>query len=67
MFVCQLSKNEMFDLYKSIKGYCLWHGQNIMKTMQSAMNEKVRDVHNILFWDAINYMEVYRDYTYGRY
>lgn len=73
MYVRDLSPAEKLEIYKQIKGFCLWEGstQNCLAkiNMSKIMDEKVKDIIDIIIdYDmAIDYMEVYKDYSYGRY
>lgn len=68
IFVRQLSPAKKLEMYKKIKGWCLFENCRLTTIMHSVLNEKVKDVENILDYDMnVNYMEVYKDYSYGRY
>ena len=68
LFVRQLPKEEKLEIYKKVKGWCLWEHCRLTTVMHSVLNEKAKDVQAILDYDmCINYMEVYKDYSYGRY
>lgn len=70
MFVCDLPKEEKLKIYKQVKGYCLWEGimDNFMNTLWDVLDSKIKDVLPIIDYDmAVDYMEVYKDYSYGRY
>jgi len=74
LYVRDLSKNEKLELYKQIKGFCLWEGSAkkdclVHVNMGKIMDEKVKDIIDVIInYDmAIDYMEVYKDYSYGRY
>lgn len=68
MFVRDLPKDEKLELYKQIKGWCLFEGCWSLKCMKNIMDEKAKDIRNILFYDVyIDCMEWYRRYSYGRY
>ena len=66
-FVSMLPMDKKLEIYKWVKGYCLWESQNLVDTMEVVMDEKLKDVEDVLFYDPINYLEVYKDYSYGRY
>ena len=66
-FVRDLSKAEKLDIYKKVKGSCLFEGCWNLNCMKNVLDEKVKDVLDILDYDmVIDSMAVYRDYTYGR-
>ena len=76
IFVRDLPKEEKYKLYKYVKGFCLWDDTNLSKfilTMSGLLDEKVQDVNiDDIEWDLynygyVNYLEVYKDYSYGRY
>lgn len=68
LFVRQLPKATKLELYKQIKGLCLWEGLPIAETISEALDNKARDVLPLVDYDmCINYMEVYKDYSYGRF
>lgn len=69
-FVCDLPKEEKFKIYKQVKGLCLWEGimDTFLDTMWNVLDSKVKDVLPIVDYEmAVDYMEVYKDYSYGRY
>lgn len=67
-FVCDLPKNEKFKIYKQVKGLCLWHGCNFVETMQEVLNNKCKDVLPLIdYCMEVDYMDVYKEYSYGRY
>lgn len=70
-FVRDLAPAEKLELYKKVKGYCLFEGIFVgafMFTMKNVLDEQVKIVRSILDEEmAVNYMEVYKDYSYGRY
>lgn len=69
-FVCDLSPAEKLEIYKQVKGLCLWESiiDNFANTMLDVLDSKVKDVLPIVDYEmAVDYMEVYKDYSYGRY
>ena len=75
-FVRDLPKEDKYKLYKYIKGFFLFEEGSLNKftgTLSEMLNEKVQDVNiDDLEWDLynygyVNYLEVYKDYSYGRY
>ena len=76
-FVRDLPKEDRYKLYKYVKGFCLWDDTNLSKfalTMSGLLDEKAKDVDiDSLEWDLVgfgeyvNFLEVYKDYSYGRY
>ena len=79
LYVRQLPKNDLFRLYKYIKGFILYDkagklGTDFCFTMSAILDEKAKDINiDDLAWDIcepgylVNFEEVYRDYSYGRY
>lgn len=71
MFVRDLPKKEKLEIYKKVKGYCIFEGYfygAFMSILKNVLDEQVKTVVAILDYDmAVNYMEVYKDYSYGRY
>lgn len=76
LFVRDLPKKEKYKLYKYVKGFFLFEYGNLNKfagTLSEMLNEKAQDVNiDDLEWDLynygyVNYLEVYKDYSYGRY
>ena len=68
LFVNQLPKAEKLEIYKKVKGFCLWEGYPIYTTMQEVLNEKVKDILPIVDYEmSISYIDVYKDYSYGRF
>ena len=68
-FICDLSPAEKLEIYKQVKGYCLWEGimDTFSDTMWNVLDSKVKDVLPIVDYEmAVDYMEVYKDYSYGR-
>lgn len=68
MFVRDLPKNKKLEIYKKVKGFCLWEGYPVYTTMQEVLCNKVKDILPIVDYEmSVSYMEVYKDYSYGRY
>lgn len=68
MFVSQLDEPKKLEIFKQVKGLCLWEGIPLMQTMRDVLDSKVKDVLPIVDYEmAVDYMEVYKDYSYGRY
>ena len=68
MFVRDLAPAEKLELYKKIKGICLFEGYNFIDTMKDTLDNKVKDVLPIVDYEmGFSPMEVYKDYSYGRY
>ena len=68
VFVRDLSKEKKLEIYKKTKGWCLDEGCWSLNCMKNVLNEKAKDIFAILDSEmTINSMEVYKDYTYGRY
>lgn len=72
-FVRDLAPTEKLELYKKIKGFCLCessykNGCLAKINMKQIMDEKVKDVVDVIInYDMeTDYMEVYKDYSYGR-
>ena len=67
-FVRDLSPAEKLEIYKKVKGLCIWNGFYTMPTMKEVLDNKVKDVLPLVDCEmAVDYMEVYKDYSYGRY
>lgn len=67
IYVRQLPAKEKLKLYKKIKGWCLFEGWWNVNAVASILDEKVKDVTDILDYEmAINPMEVYKDHVNGR-
>ena len=67
IYVSQLSKAEKLELYKKIKGWCAFEGCWNLNVMKNILDEKVKDIMNILEYDVyIDCMEYYNDYVNGR-
>ena len=70
MFMNDLSPAEKLEIYKQVKGLCLWEGimDTFVDTMWNVLDSKVKDVLPIIDYEmGVTYMEVYKDYSYGRY
>lgn len=72
LFVSDLPKKEKLEIYKMVKGCCLLEGYELVGSMRNMLDEKVKDVKDLLEngmigYEPVNYMEVYKDYSYGRY
>ena len=67
VFVSMLPAKEKLDLYKKVKGVCLFEGYDFVQTMTETLNEKAKDVYGILDYEYPRAMEDYKDYSYGRY
>lgn len=70
MFISDLPKSEKLELYKQLKGYFLFenNGRFDINELLPIMDEKVKDIRNILFYDVyIDTTEWYKRYSYGRY
>ena len=68
-FVRDLAPAEKLELYKKIKGFCLFNDCTIKYVnMTKLMDEKLKDVFAILQEEDmdVNYIEIYKDYSYGR-
>ena len=67
LYVRDLGKERKLEIYKKVKGICIWEGLSLMPTMKEVLNEKVKDVVPLIDYDmAMDYMSVYMDYSYGR-
>lgn len=69
LFVCDLPKEQRFEIYKLVKGVCLHEGimDNFMNTLWDVLDSKVKDVLPIRDYEGgVDYMEIYKDYSYGR-
>lgn len=67
LFIRMLPPEEKLEIYKQVKGLCIWEGLPLLSTMQDVLDSKVKDVLPIIDYEmAVNYMEIYRDYSYGR-
>ena len=75
MFVRDLPKEEKYKLYKYVKGFFLFEEgslQHFAGTLSEMLDEKAKDVNiDDMEWDLynygyVNYLEVYKDYSYGR-
>ena len=67
MFVRMLPPAERLEVFKQVKGLCLWEGYNLVDTMKEVLDNKVKDVLPIVDYEmSVNYLEVYKDYSYGR-
>ena len=70
MFISDLPKDEKLELYKQLKGYFLFEnsGKFDINELLPILDEKVKDVIDILDYEVFyNPLEVYKDYSYGRY
>ena len=70
MFVSDLPKVKKLELYKKLKGYFLFEnsGKFDINELLPIMDEKVKDIIDVLDYEVIyNPLEVYKDYSYGRY
>lgn len=66
-YVRQLSPAEKLDIYKKVKGTCLYEGCWSLNCMITIMNEKAKDILDVLDCNmGYNCMEIYKDYSYGR-
>ena len=67
-YVGMLPPEEKLTIYKKVKGYFLFEsGEWNLNDFKPVLNEKLKDVLEILDYSIINYMEIYKDYSYGRY
>ena len=69
-FVRDLAPAEKLELYKKLKGYFLFEnaGKFNINDLLPIMDEKVKDIIDILDYEVFyNPLEVYKDYSYGRY
>ena len=68
MFVRDLAPAEKLELYKRMKGYSIFNGVTTAYATSGVWDQKIKDVKAILDEEmAVDYMEVYKDYSYGRY
>ena len=67
VFVRDLSKEKKLDIYKKVKGWCLFEGCWSLNCMKNVLDEKAKDVMDILDYNmVVDAMEYYRERTYGR-
>lgn len=69
-YVRMLPADRKLELYKKLKGYFLFEnsGQFNINDLLPIMDEKVKDVIDILDYEVFyNPLEIYKDYSYGRY
>lgn len=70
LFVSDLAPAKKLELYKKLKGYFLHENGGTFDINEIApiMCEKVKDVMDILDYEIFyNPMEIYKEYSYGRY
>lgn len=60
IYVRQLPKAEKLELYKRVKGYCLWHGGDVMSVMKGVLDEKIKDVEAALEEEYFDCLELYK-------
>ena len=49
MYICQLSKEEKLRYYKAIKAYLIREESYSLENLQLAMDEKIKDIQDLLF------------------
>ena len=67
VYVRDLPRKDKLELYKKIKGWCLFEGCWNLNCMKNIMDEKAKDIASTLEYDVyIDCMEYYNDYVNGR-
>ena len=61
IYVRQLPKDKKLDLFKRVKGYCLWEGADLMYVMKGILDEKIKDVEAALAEEYFDCMTMYKD------
>lgn len=61
IYVSQLPKDKKLDLFKRVKGYCLWEGADLMYVMKGVLDEKIKDVEAVLEEQYYDCMSMYED------
>lgn len=67
LYVRMLPADKKLRIYKMVKGFCLWEGIPFIPTMQEILNSKAKDIVGLLYLDSVNYLDIYKEYSYGRY
>lgn len=66
-FVRSVCKKRRLEIYKKVKGFCFHEGIPFAETMQNVLNEKAKDIEDILDYDMVNdYMDEYRICSYRK-
>ena len=64
VFVRNLPNKQKLEIYKKTKGWCLSEGYWNINCMKDIMNEKAKDVFDVIDYELfINPMECYKQYV----